>query len=148
MGAPLTVIKGIDDDVATQTSVGDDFVSPQEPAGDSLSTAQASRCEIWAVAGGKGGTGKSFITSCMGATIAQRGKRVVMIDADLGGANLHSFLGVSRPTVSLTDFFDKKTPLKELIINTAIPNMGLITGNLHSLASDDIKYVQKLKLFR
>jgi len=105
-------------------------------------------CEIWAVGGGKGGTGKSFVTSCIGASLAAKGKKVVLIDADLGGANLHSFLGVSRPSSSLTDFFEKKVPLADLIINTGTTGMGLITGNLHSLASDDIKYVQKLKLFR
>lgn len=118
------------------------MLQEKEPA------SQGRECVIWAVGGGKGGTGKSFVTSCIGASLASKGKKVVLIDADLGGANLHSFLGVNRPGSSLTDFFDKKMPLADLIIDTAIPGMGLITGNLQSLASDDIKYVQKLKLFR
>lgn len=108
----------------------------------------AHECKVWAVGGGKGGTGKSFITSSLGCAIAATGKRVVMLDADLGGANLHSFLGIARPKRSLTDFFDRKVPLKELITPTAIPNVGLVTGNLHSLDSDNIKYSQKIKLFR
>lgn len=111
-------------------------------------TSTQKECEIWAVAGGKGGTGKSFISSCVGVSLAAKGKKVVLIDADLGGANLHSFLGINKPKTSLTDFFENRAALQELIIASGIPGMGLITGNLHSLASDDIKYMQKLKLFR
>jgi flagellar biosynthesis protein FlhG len=38
--------------------------------------------EIWAIGGGKGGTGKSFVTSTMGTNLAFRGKKVTLIDAD------------------------------------------------------------------
>jgi len=104
--------------------------------------------EVWAIGGGKGGTGKSFLTSSMGMCLASRGERAVLLDADLGGANLHSFLGIRRPKSSLTDFFERNIPLEELIIDTGIERMGLVTGDVHSLASDDIKYTQKMKLFR
>ncbi|GBD99042.1 chromosome partitioning protein ParA [bacterium BMS3Abin07] len=105
-------------------------------------------CQIWAIGGGKGGTGKSFLTSSMGTYLATHGNRVVLIDADLGGANLHSFLGIKRPRTSLTDFFDKKVPLSNIIVGTGIADMGLVTGDLHSLNSGSIKYTQKQKLFR
>jgi len=105
-------------------------------------------CEIWAVGGGKGGTGKSFVTSSVGTCLATRGRRVILIDADLGGANLHSFLGISRPRASLTDFFEKKVPLPELVVGTGISDLGLVTGDLHSLDSGGVKFAQKQKLFR
>ncbi len=104
--------------------------------------------KIWAIGGGKGGTGKTFIASAMGTYLAGKGKRVILIDIDIGGANLHSFLGISRPKKSLTDFFEIGTPLKKLAVKTGIENMYLITGDIHSLASDNIKFTQKLKLFR
>lgn len=104
-------------------------------------------CEIWAIGGGKGGTGKSFITSSLGTYLATKGKQVVLIDADWGGSNLHSFFGVNKPQKSLTDFFEKKTHLKELIVNCGISDLGLIIGNMLSLNSTDIKYAQKLKFF-
>jgi flagellar biosynthesis protein FlhG len=104
--------------------------------------------KIWAIGGGKGGTGKTFITSAMGTYIAGKGKRVILIDIDIGGANLHSFLGISRPKKSLTDFFEAGASLNKLAVKTGIDNMSLITGDIHSLASDDIKFTQKLKLFR
>lgn len=104
--------------------------------------------KIWAIGGGKGGTGKSFVTSAMGTYIAGKGKRVILIDIDIGGANLHSFLGISRPKKSLTDFFEEGASLNKLAVKTGIDNMSLITGDIHSLASDNIKFTQKLKLFR
>ena len=104
--------------------------------------------EIWAVGGGKGGTGKSFLISSIGNCLALQGKKIVLVDADFGGANLHTFLGVAKPRVSLTDFLEKKVPLTDLIVESGIENMGLLIGAIHSLAPDDMKYTQKLKLFR
>jgi flagellar biosynthesis protein FlhG len=104
--------------------------------------------EIWAIGGGKGGTGKSFVTSSMGMNLAQSGKRVTLIDADLGGANLHSLLKIKKPKHSLTDFFEKKTPLSDIIIDTEIPNLRFVTGDVGSLGNVGIKYTQKLKLYR
>ncbi|MDA8165335.1 MAG: P-loop NTPase [Desulfobacteraceae bacterium] len=104
-------------------------------------------CEIWAIGGGKGGIGKSFLISCLGTALAGRGKRVVLVDADLGGANLHSLLGIGRPKASLTSFFEKKVPLAELVVATGIDHLGLLTGAIGSLDPDHIKYTQKLKFF-
>ena len=106
------------------------------------------QAKIWAVGGGKGGTGKSFITSSMGTCLALKGSKTVLLDADLGGANLHTFFGLNRSRYSLSDFFDKKIPLQEIIANSGIANLGLITGSIGSLDSEGIKHVQKQKLFR
>jgi len=104
--------------------------------------------KIWAIAGGKGGTGKTFIISCVGTHLARKGNKVVLVDFDYGGANLHSFLGIGRPKKSLTQFIEMGAPLQELLVKTDIENMSLITGDIHSIASDSIKFSQKLKLFR
>ena len=106
--------------------------------------------EIWAIGGGKGGTGKSLITSTMGSYLSTIGRKVVFIDADLGGANLHSFLGVSKPRHSLSDFFERGLPLKEIIgyYGNGKGRFGLVTGDINSMDSDKIKHTQKLKLFR
>jgi flagellar biosynthesis protein FlhG len=104
-------------------------------------------CQIWAIGGGKGGIGKSFIISCLGNYLAGQGKRVILIDADLGGANLHSFLGIARPKASLTEFFERKIPLNELLVPTGINNLDLLTGAIGSLDPDHLKYTQKIKLF-
>ena len=103
---------------------------------------------IWAVGGGKGGTGKSFLTSSMGTYLAQKGRKTILLDADLGGANLHSFFGLTKPQHSLTDFFDKKIPLPDIIVQSNIPNLELITGSIGSLDSESINHGQKQKLYR
>jgi len=104
--------------------------------------------EIWAIGGAKGGTGKTFLTSSIGTYLALQEKKVILIDVDLGGANLHSFLGIKRPRKSLTNFFEMKIPLNRLLVKTNIGSMSLITGDIHSLSSDNIRFSQKLKLFR
>ncbi len=104
--------------------------------------------EIWAVGGGKGGTGKTFLSSSTGTQLAKRGRRVVLVDMDIGGANLHSFFGINRPQKSLTGFFEAGAKLSELAVETDLTNLSLITGDIHSMASDNIKFGQKLRLFR
>lgn len=104
---------------------------------------------IWTIGGGKGGSGKSFITTNLGICLSKLGIRVVLIDADLGGANLHTFLGISPPEVSLSDFIKKRVShLSEALLPTAIPNLQLLTGAQDLLNAADAKSVQKRKLVR
>ena len=64
---------------------------------------------MWTIGGGKGGIGKSLFTANVGITLAQMGNRVCVIDADLGGANLHSCLGVTQPMATLDDFMTRQS---------------------------------------
>lgn len=109
---------------------------------------QEKQCKIWAVGGGKGGTGKSFITSSTGTCLALKGNKTVLLDADLGGANLHSFFGLNKPRYSLADFFERKIPLQDIMVQSGVANLGLITGSIGSLDSESINFAQKQKLFR
>jgi flagellar biosynthesis protein FlhG len=107
------------------------------------------RKTIWTIGGGKGGSGKSFITTNVGICLSKLGIRVVLVDADLGGANLHTFLGISPPAVSLSDFIKKRVSrLSEVLIPTAVPNLELLTGAQDLLNAADTKSVQKRKLVR
>lgn len=107
------------------------------------------RKTIWTIGGGKGGSGKSFITTNVGICLSKLGIRVVLVDADLGGANLHTFLGISPPAVSLSDFIKKRVSrLSEVLIPTAVPNLELLTGAQDLLNAADAKSVQKRKLVR
>jgi flagellar biosynthesis protein FlhG len=104
--------------------------------------------EIWAVAGGKGGTGKTFLVSCMGTFLAKKKNRVTLVDLDLGGANLHCFFGLLGPRRSLTSFFEAEARLEELDAPTGIENLSLISGNTESVTSGSIRFSQTLKLLR
>ena len=104
---------------------------------------------IWTIGGGKGGSGKSFITANIGICLSKLGVRVILIDADLGGANLHTFLGISPPALSLSDFIKKRVSyLHEVLIPTAIPNLQLLTGAQDLLNAADAKSVQRKRLLR
>ncbi len=104
---------------------------------------------IWTIGGGKGGSGKSFITANVGICLSQLGARVILVDADLGGANLHTFLGISPPVLTLSDFIKKRVKhLHEVVIPTEVPNLFLLTGAQDLLNAADSKNVQKRKLLR
>jgi flagellar biosynthesis protein FlhG len=96
--------------------------------------------KIWAIGGGKGGVGKSFILSNLAISLARWGKRVVAIDLDLGGANLHTALGADIPAKTLTDFFEGRTSrLEDLLVETNISNLKYISGANDSTSAANIK---------
>ena len=85
---------------------------------------------IWAVGGGKGGVGKSAVASSLACAIAGTGRRCTLIDADLGGANLHTLLGVPRPRRTLSHFLSGEVQsLADLLVPTSVPNLSLVSGN-------------------
>lgn len=85
--------------------------------------------QIWSVGGGKGGIGKSLISSSLAIALARMGNRVIAIDMDLGGANLHTTLGVDLPKQTLNDFFKGRVAsLNQCVIETPLPHLGLISG--------------------
>ncbi len=104
---------------------------------------------VLAVGGGKGGIGKSLIASNLGIELARRGNRVVLIDADLGGANLHTCLGMELPKVTLSDYINRRVAkLEEVLVPTTVANLSLVSGALDALDVANPKYAQKLKLLR
>ncbi len=104
---------------------------------------------IWAIAGGKGGIGKSFVTANLGIALCERGKKVVVVDADLGGANLHTLLGIPRPSVSLDDFIRRGLrSIKGVVTETGIPNLRIVGGVHDMLTLSNPKQGQKQKIIR
>jgi len=102
---------------------------------------------ILAIGGGKGGTGKSLITASMGICLANRGNDVLLIDADLGTANLHTFLGLEPPKLSLSDFVSKKeSTISDIITKTGINNLKLISGAKDMIGIANLSYGQKAKI--
>ncbi len=84
--------------------------------------------EILAIGGGKGGVGKSVIAANIAIELATQGDRVVIVDADLGAANLHAILGIKSPPLGLKDFIFNGFPLKAVLIDTSIKNLKFISG--------------------
>ncbi len=104
---------------------------------------------IIAVGGGKGGIGKSMVSTNLGISLARHGHRVLLVDADLGGANLHTCLGVPPPKFSLSDFVNKRVErIEDIIVPGGIENLSLIAGAQDVLDAANPKYQQKVKLLR
>ena len=63
---------------------------------------------VIAVGGAKGGIGKS-ISANLGIYLARKGRQTVLVDLDLGGANLHLYLGETRLPLTINDFLTQRT---------------------------------------
>jgi flagellar biosynthesis protein FlhG len=104
---------------------------------------------MWAIGGGKGGVGKSLLAVSLAHWLGRLKKRVVLVDADLGGANLHTMLGIRIPNVTLEDFLLRRVEnLEDALIYTPLANVRLLAGGteLPSLANPN--YAQKGRIQR
>lgn len=89
---------------------------------------------VWAFGSGKGGVGKSLFAINTGIILAKSGNKVLMIDADLGAANLHTLIGMEGSSLSLSSFLKSETAdLKAFIKQTSVAGMDIITGAKDSL---------------
>lgn len=105
--------------------------------------------QTWSIGGGKGGVGKSLIASCLAMSLARTGNKVICIDLDLGGANLHSALGISLPRNTLSDFFTgRASHLADCVSTTNIDNLEIISGAHDATTAANINNLQKEQLFQ
>ena len=104
---------------------------------------------IWAVGGGKGGTGKSFVSSSLGLHLASLERDVLLIDADLGGPNLHTLLGMKNGHPDLGDFLTNKiSSLEEAAVETPFQGLRIIRGTENILFIANLNHYRKLRLLR
>jgi flagellar biosynthesis protein FlhG len=104
---------------------------------------------IWPIGGGKGGSGKSFLASSLGRLLAKSGKKTLLIDLDLGAANLHTMVNVPYPEKCFSDFVTKKiSVLEDTVLETPFPNLFLISGAHDNLDIANLPYDKKIKTLR
>ena len=90
--------------------------SPAAPAGAATPVAPGTGgARIIAVTSGKGGVGKTFVSANLAAALTRRGQRVLVLDADLGLANLDVVLNL-HPKITLHDVFTGKAALEDAVI--------------------------------
>ena len=107
------------------------------------------KMKLWSIGGGKGGVGKSIVTMGLGISLARLGNRVILLDGDLGGANLHTMMGVRFPPVTLEDFLLKRLPrLEDVVVETPIDGISLICGADDILGAANPTYFQKIRVLR
>lgn len=105
--------------------------------------------KIWAIGGGKGGVGKSLVSANVSICLALMGHKVIAVDLDLGGANLHTCLGLPIPSVTLSDYVSKKVNnLEDLLVSTPINNLKIISGAQDELGMANLKHMHKNEIIR
>lgn len=124
-------------------------VPPRPRAARTAARDSAGALRIIGVGGGKGGIGKSLVSASLGIELARRGNRVVLVDADLGGANLHTCLGMEQVKGGLGDFIEHRVAkLEDVLLPTGVPNLSLVSGASDQLDIANPKHQQKLRLLR
>ncbi len=108
-------------------------MSEKLQTGDSLPAAEPQvpltpHGKVMAVTSGKGGVGKTFVSANLAAALAKRGQKVLVLDADLGLANLDVVLNL-YPKVTLHDVFSGKSKLEEAIIQAPGGFSVLLAGS-------------------
>ena len=100
--------------------------SPENPKPSTLPVAPFGK--VLAVTSGKGGVGKTFVSANLAAALAKRGQRVLVLDADLGLANLDVVLNL-YPKITLHDVFTGKAKLEQAIIKAPGGFSVLLAGS-------------------
>ncbi len=72
--------------------------------------------QVIAVSGGKGGVGKSNVAVNLGIALSQKGRRVVLLDADLGLGNIDVLLGITANR-NIQDVISGECDLRDVLVN-------------------------------
>lgn len=90
--------------------------------------------QVIAVSSGKGGVGKTFISVHLAARATRQGKRVLLIDADLGLANVDIMLGLTARG-SILQVIEGQSGLSDILVS-ADENLDVLPGGsgLHELS--------------
>lgn len=89
---------------------------------------------LYAIASGKGGVGKSVLTASLGVGFATMGSKIILVDGDFTGANLHTTMGITEPEYTLFDYFTlQKETLDEILLDTLIEDLKMVSGACGSL---------------
>lgn len=102
------------------------------------------------VGSGKGGTGKSMVLANLALLLAKSGKKVCVVDLDIGGANAHILFGLFEPEHTLTDYLARNVNSPSEIIHTfdTFYGLQLIPGTGDTLQTANMTYQEKTRLLK
>jgi flagellar biosynthesis protein FlhG len=93
--------------------------------------------------------GKTFVAANLATTLAKAGHRVVAVDGDLEGANLHTALGVPRPRSSVAEYAAERVEdVEKLLEETPFPNLRLIAATRPNLATPQPSHALRIRFVR
>lgn len=106
--------------------------------------------KIIPVASGKGGVGKTTFVSNLGVLLAKQGKTVILVDLDLGGSNLHTYLGVKNKGSGIGEYIrkPKEISFSSLILSTRYDKLYLILGDAMYIGVANVGYSVRKKIIQ
>jgi flagellar biosynthesis protein FlhG len=105
--------------------------------------------KLIAVAGGKGGAGKTAFACMLGACLAGFDRKAILIDLDFSGANVRDYLNLPSMEKSLNTYFaGRSTLLTDIVQQTSFDKLDAITLFSNRFTSQACKPWQKRRLFR
>lgn len=87
-----------------------------EQPNDKATTTEEQVTSVYAITSGKGGVGKTAVTANLAFTLAKLGKKVLILDADLGLANIDVVFGLT-PRYNLNHFFSGEQDLDAILVD-------------------------------
>ncbi|MDX1269197.1 MAG: MinD/ParA family protein, partial [Oceanisphaera sp.] len=106
------------------------------------------RVQVISVTGGKGGVGKTNITLNMASAMAAQGKKVMVLDADLGLANVDVLLGI-RVTRNLSHVLRGECTLDEVLVDgpQGVKIIPATSGNQSMTELSPLEHVSLIRAF-
>jgi flagellar biosynthesis protein FlhG len=101
------------------------------------------------IGSGKGGVGKSLLAANLSIALAEAGKRVVLVDLDLGASNLHTMLGMRTVSQGIGTYLSApNASFSDIVLATEYEGLSFIPGDTEIPGIANLKSPQKRKLVR
>ena len=104
--------------------------------------------QIIPIASGKGGVGKSLLSANLAIALGQAGKKVLLVDLDLGASNLHLVIGQQAPKAGIGTFLTGQSKFEDIITKTDYENVSFIAGDSEIPGLTSLKASQKNDLIK
>lgn len=111
-----------------------------------IASPTTTEARLWVVCSGKGGVGKTFTSSSLAISLSKLGHRIVIVDLDLSGSNVHTTFGLSPSADNIRHFFEGSKSLQELALPTPVPRVSYIQGFWDAWAPTDLS-VEQIRAF-
>jgi flagellar biosynthesis protein FlhG len=104
---------------------------------------------ILPVGSGKGGVGKSLLATNLSIALAEAGKKVVLVDLDLGASNVHTMLGIRSVNQGIGTFLSvPRTSFQDIVQPTEYDGLSFVPGDADMPGTAILKNAQKKRLVR
>jgi flagellar biosynthesis protein FlhG len=120
--------------------------SAKKTTGAKTHTKPTKRAQTISIISNKGGVGKTHLAINLAYALVQKGAQVLLIDTDLGNADISNKLGIF-PESHLMDFLEKDRELKDLIVTTPF-GFDLICGTYGEFKLANLNYAQKTRFIK